>query len=217
MTRVLVLFSGGIDSTLALAWSLGQGHDVHVLEFDFPERPRAEHNASSRILRRLRPSRHTRLPLPFSLRPAAAAPEGYLATRNLAFHALAQALAESVGARFVVAGHLERDAQSFPDARHDYFRAIENLAARGRPGRRRIRIVNPLAGKDRDARMRLARRLQAPIEDTWSCWYDGEAPCGVCEKCEERARLLRAAHPPLAAARPRTGRRPKRGSRASRP
>jgi 7-cyano-7-deazaguanine synthase len=217
LTRVIVLFSGGVDSTLALAWALRQGHEVTTLQFEFPERPAAERGAAQDVLRALRPQHQLTLQLPFPLRPRPPAKEGYLSARNLLFHAIAQSLAESSGAKFVVAGHLERDGLSFPDAKHDYFRAIEALAAKGRPGRRRNRILNPLAGKDRDERMALARRLKAPVDLTWSCWYDGEAPCGVCEKCEERLRLLRAAHPPLAASRPRTGRRPPRGSRASRP
>lgn len=194
MKRSVLLFSGGVDSTLALYWSLRQKQEVHVLEVDFPDRPDGERTAASRILKKLRPATRLRLTVPF-LRTAKRGPLGYLPTRNLLYHSMAQSLAESVEADVVVAGHIREDAEGFPDAEPKYFAEIETLAARGRPRPRHIRIENPLqkAGIEE-----LARTLPIPLAWTWSCWNGRAKPCGRCEKCVRREDLLRRLNPPKA-------------------
>lgn len=213
--RSIVLFSGGIDSTLALFWALSRHREVHVLELTFPERPRGETQAASKILRTLRPAARHIVALPF-LRPGHRGPAGYLPTRNLLYHAIAQSLAETVGADTVVAGHLREDAEEFPDAEPQFFADLQILAARGRPVQTTIRIANPLqvAGVEE-----LARELPIPLAWTWSCWRSGPRPCGRCEKCVRRADLLRRLSPPTDpawAARTPRGSRSRRGSRPSR-
>jgi 7-cyano-7-deazaguanine synthase len=34
--------------------------------------------------------------------------------------------------------------------------------------------------------IRLGHSLGVPFELTWSCYHDGEAPCGTCKSCVER-------------------------------
>lgn len=183
-----MLFSGGIDSTLALAWAQERGGAVHTLEIEWPGRPRGEARAARRILDRFRVrSRHV-VRLPHDLRPRGAH-DGYLASRNLVYHAVAQSLAEVLGAREVVAGHVDEDGRDFPDARPAFFRALAHLAAAGRPGGRRVPIRNPLSPS---VARRLIGGLPVPLEWTWSCWRDRARPCGRCEKCTRRRALLKA-------------------------
>lgn len=215
MKRGVLLFSGGVDSTLALHWSLKQLREVHVLEVDFPDRPRGEINAATKVLKRLRPSSRTRVIVPF-LRAAQRGPAGYLPTRNLLYHSIAQSLAETIDADVVVAGHIREDAEGFPDAEPNYFAELEGLAMRGRPRAKRIRIENPLqkAGIEE-----LARTIPIPLSWTWSCWNDRSKPCGRCEKCVRRDDLLRRLNPPTRtpwASKTPTGNRARQGSRASR-
>jgi 7-cyano-7-deazaguanine synthase len=182
----VLLFSGGVDSTLALHWALSERRVVHVLEIDFPDRPSGEMKAATRILRTLRPAAAYRLEVPF-LHASKDGPAGYLPTRNLLYHAIAQSLAESLGAGSVVAGHLQEDAEGFPDADPRFFSQVERLAARGRPDGKRVTIENPLAAQSVES---LAETLPVPLEWTWSCWAGGSKQCGRCEKCVRRAELL---------------------------
>ncbi|MBI2078746.1 MAG: 7-cyano-7-deazaguanine synthase [Euryarchaeota archaeon] len=125
--KAIVLFSGGVDSTLALAWAIRSGYQPTVLEFDYEGRPEAEKRAAHTILRRLGSPPHVRLTLGASLRPDGET-GGYLASQL------------------------------------------------------------PLHGMTAADRRRLAEELGAPVDLAWSCWKDGDRPCGRCEKCKERAR-----------------------------
>jgi 7-cyano-7-deazaguanine synthase len=184
--RLLVLFSGGIDSTLALQWARENARHVEVLEVDHPARPEGERRAARRILRRVATTKRHLVRIPFDLRVGRPA-KGYLASRNLLFHAIAQSLSEARGLQAVVAGHVRRDATSFADARPAFLERISRLAAAGRAGRRHIPIVTPITAT---ARRSLAARSVAPLDWTWSCWRLGGRPCGVCQKCRERAKAL---------------------------
>jgi 7-cyano-7-deazaguanine synthase len=110
----VVLFSGGLDSTTALAWALDRYDDVRALTFDYGQRHRLEVGLARRAARRLgvphavlkvdlRPVGGSALtdatvPLP---RPAKRAksrpgpPATYVPLRNGVFLALAAAWAEA--------------------------------------------------------------------------------------------------------------------------
>lgn len=186
MSRALVLFSGGADSTLALAWALNRGYVVSTLEFDYPGRPKAEVRAAARITRHMGVRDRVRIRLPLRLARARSTNDGYFPNRNLVFHSIAQAVAESRRADVVVAGHLNSDALRFPDAHPRFLRRIVALARSGRPNRRLIRALLPLARMDSQEKLRLGKRIDAPLATTWSCWRDHSSPCGRCEKCRER-------------------------------
>ena len=48
-----MLFSGGLDSTTALAWALGRYDRVHALTFDYGQRHRVEIALARKAARRL--------------------------------------------------------------------------------------------------------------------------------------------------------------------
>lgn len=50
----LVLFSGGIDSTVSVLEELAAGRSVHLLTFRYPRQPRAEQTAVTRLYARLK-------------------------------------------------------------------------------------------------------------------------------------------------------------------
>ena len=53
MTKALVLFSGGQDSTTCLAWALDRFEHVETIGFDYGQRHRIELDARARIRERL--------------------------------------------------------------------------------------------------------------------------------------------------------------------
>lgn len=197
----LVLFSGGLDSTLALAWTLREGHTPTTLEFETPKRPPGERLAADRIARHYHVRDRIRLPWPLDAPPRR---DGYLPSRNLVLHSIAYAFAEERSIPLLVAGHLRSD--DFPDATKSYLRALNRLANRGREAHRRTRLALPIHDWDTGRRRDAIRRWDVPTELTWSCWWGPDRPCGRCEKC--RSRLSR---PPSSATRPRTVPRPRTG------
>jgi len=173
LKRALVLISGGIDSAVALWWAR-ERYAVTALSFDGANRPRGEVRACAALVRRARVP-HLNVALPF-LRPRAG---GYVPGRNLVFHATALSIAEQRGARAVVAGHNLSDAESFDDARDEFFQRLRTLADG-------VRIELPFAAMTDGEVARLGRELGVPLEMTWSCYRDGAKPCGRCPACRDR-------------------------------
>lgn len=197
----LVLLSGGIDSAVALFWARREGHRLVTLEVEYHQRPRREWEASAALGQRAGAERCV-VPLPFVREaadlpgggPLAGAPRGYIPARNLLFYSVAAYHAEVLGASFLVGGHNREDAARFPDARRSFFDGLEALFAHGlvSPHGRALRVVLPLADRDKIETLRLGLDLGVPFEHTWSCYEDGARPCRACPSCEERAKAFAA-------------------------
>lgn len=196
--RALVLLSGGLDSAVALWHARAAGHEVVALSFRYPGRPLKEARAA-RELARLAAVPHHEADLPFLREPEggafALAPRGYIPGRNALFYAAAAYHAEIVGCQVVVGGHNADDAARFPDARASFFQrlgALLDAGLWGLPGRPALRLEMPLATLTKKEVVALGRSLRVPLALAWSCYEDGEAPCGACPSCLERATLLLA-------------------------
>ena len=205
--RALVLFSGGLDSTVALWWARQRGWRVTAMSFEWPGRPAGESRAAARVLATLNgdvdevlnlsvPGLSAWADLPRRNRAvyASAPPPGYLPARNLVFQSLALAAAEPRGIPCLVAGHTRSDATSFRDARPAFFRAVARAASLGRPASHPApHILLPLARLDDAGVLRLGRALGAPLHLTWTCYTGGRIPCRRCAACRDRAEAFRAA------------------------
>jgi 7-cyano-7-deazaguanine synthase len=214
VTSCVALFSGGLDSTTALAWALGRYERVHALTFDYGQRHRVEialargaarragvpHTVLKIDLRQVGGSALTdpRIPLPRSSRragPGAGPPATYVPFRNGIFLALAAAWAEARGYRDLVCGFHVADSPDYPDTTRRFARAMEKAiragtgAAFGGPA---PRIVAPLLGLDKADIIRLGLRLGADYSYAVSCYAGGERPCGTCSSCRFRARAWKA-------------------------
>jgi len=203
-TRAMVLLSGGLDSAVALYWARSRGWQVCALEFDYHERPARERRACRDLCLLAGIGEPIAVPLPFlrevsdipaerlareSLRGA---PEGYIPFRNLIFYALAAYHADILDVRYLVCGHIRTDGMSFPDARPEFWQQLNRVLqfAHSSAGEAGIEIVFPLIDLDKGGVIRLGRELGVPFASTWSCYTDGEEPCGACPSCRERARAM---------------------------
>jgi 7-cyano-7-deazaguanine synthase len=210
----VVLFSGGLDSTTALAWALDRYDKVIALTFDYGQRHRVEVAAARRAARRLgvphatlrvdlRPIGGSALtdaaiPLPRSLKragPPAGPPVTYVPFRNGIFLALAAAWAEARGVRDLVCGFHVADSPDYPDTTAAFVKAMEKAVRAGTKaafGGPRPRIVAPLLGLDKPDIIRLGLRLGADYSRSISCYAGSERPCGTCPSCRFRARAWKA-------------------------
>lgn len=192
--RAVVLFSGGMDSTAALWWARDRGHAVVTLAFNHPGRPRREREAARALARAAEVERHVEVEASFLVEPPGGAPPGYLPRRNLVYYAIAASVAEQVDARILVGGHLRHDEQGYPDAAPSYFDALNGVLRSGAlpGGRGGCEIVLPFIEMTKMELALIGRRRGVPFERTWSCFRDGEAPCGRCLSCVDRYRSFRA-------------------------
>ncbi len=219
-TRALVLFSGGQDSTTCLAWALGRFAEVETVGFDYGQRHRVELT--------LRPDIRTdlaALPIgPGRLGPdhllsvdaigaisetaltrdvaievgESGLPTTFVPGRNIAFLALAGALAYRRGCRHIVLGVCETDYSGYPDCRDDTIKAMQIVLNLGLETR--FVLHTPLMWRDKAATFALALRLggdalvRLVVERTHTC-YRGDRSlrhpwgygCGACPACELRA------------------------------
>ena len=144
--HALVLFSGGQDSTVCLAWALQRFAQVCTVGFDYGQRHRVELECRVEVLRRLRaafPDWANRLGgdqlLELKLLEqiggsamiesraielqANGLPNTFVPARNLLFLTAAAALAYRGGASVLVAGMGQADYSGYPDCRDNTVKA----------------------------------------------------------------------------------------------
>jgi 7-cyano-7-deazaguanine synthase len=214
VTSCVVLFSGGIDSTTALAWAKARYDAVHALTFDYGQRHRVEIGLARKAARRagvphavlkidLRPVGGSaltdpRIPLPRPARPGgcpAGPPATYVPFRNGIFLALSAAWAEARGVRDLVCGFHVADSPDYPDTTRAFVRAMEKAVRAGTKaafGGPAPRIVAPLLGLSKPDIIRLGLRSAADYSHSVSCYAGAERPCGTCSSCRFRARAWKA-------------------------
>jgi 7-cyano-7-deazaguanine synthase len=214
MTSCVVLFSGGLDSTTALAWALARCGLVRALTFDYGQRHGVEIALARKAARRLgvphavlkvdlRPIGGSaltdpRIPLPRSTGPSrrrTGPPATYVPFRNGIFLALAAAWAETRGLRDLVCGFHVADSPDYPDTTKAFVRAMEKAVRAGTKaafGGPPPRIVAPLLGLSKPDIIRLGLRLGVDYSYAVSCYAGAERPCGTCSSCRFRARAWKA-------------------------
>jgi len=176
----LVLFSGGQDSTVCLAWALARYARVETVGFDYRQRHRVELDCRLDVLRELRaqfPHWAGRLrddhvvdagvlaQLGDSALTTARAielqadglPNTFVPARNLVFLALAGALAYRRDAAVLVAGMCETDYSGYPDCRDSTLKAMQVALSLGLA--RPLAVQTPLMHIDKAATWALAEQL----------------------------------------------------------
>lgn len=106
--------------------------------------------------------------------------------RNMVMLSVAAAMGAQRGATRVLFGAHAGDAAIYADCRHQFVGAIDR-AMRLACG---IAIEAPFLAKNKADIVSLGRNLMVPFDMTWSCYEGGDAPCGQCGACRERAEAL---------------------------
>lgn len=204
--RAIVLLSGGLDSATCLWWAKSRRWQPYALSFNFHGRNPKETQAAKLLAEAASVVEHRVVDLPFLREVGEGAllegsalteildrvPSAYVPARNLVYYSIAANWAESIGAKWIVGGHGAIDYASFPDSTPSFFDTFNELLVKGTwPGRRRrIRVVTPLARKNKVGILRMAVKLGVPLESTWSCYGDGAKHCGRCSACQARRRAF---------------------------
>ncbi len=216
--KAVVLSSGGIDSTTAMAIARAEGYEIYSLSFRYGQRHALELKAAQQVAKALRAKDHLVLDIDLqkiggsSLLDDAEVPKGrseaelqqgipatYVPARNTIFLSYALAWAEVLGAEDIFIGVNAIDYSGYPDCRPEYIEAFErtaNLATKaGVEGRTRFRIRTPLIQMTKAEIIRRGRELNVDYGMTHSCYDpapDGMA-CGECDSCILRKKGFREA------------------------
>jgi len=195
-SSALVLFSGGQDSTVCLAWALHRFDRVETVGFGYGQRHNVELE-QRRIVReklsKLAPSGHTLgddtvldLPALQSISDTALTreteitfaatglPTTFVPGRNLLFLTYAAALGYRRGIATLVGGMCETDFSGYPDCRNDTIQAMAQALSLGLASP--VTIETPLMFIDKAQTWELAAKLggdeliQIILEDTHTCY-----------------------------------------------
>ena len=223
--KAVVLLSGGLDSTTALAVAASEGYAVYAQSFRYGQRHSVELESAARVARAFRVEDH--LTVDIDLRSiggsaltgpievpkdrsgeemAEGIPVTYVPARNTIFLSFALAWAEVLGAQDIFIGVNALDYSGYPDCRPEYIEAFErmaNLATKaGVEGGMRLRIHTPLIAMTKREIIETGLRLGVDYSLTHSCYDPGEGglACGRCDSCRLRLKGFAEAgsHDPLA-------------------
>lgn len=207
-SRAIVLLSGGLDSTTALAIARADGHECLALTVKYGQLHQVELDAAARVAAALGAREHRVVTVDLSpiARSALTAsdiavpkdrslaeigapgdvPSTYVPARNTVLLSLALAWAESAGARDIYVGVNVLDASGYPDCRPAFVRAFEALAQVATRGGG-FRIHAPLIEMTKAEIVKRGVALGIDYAITHSCYdpVDGLA-CGRCDACALR-------------------------------
>ena len=189
MKDTIILFSGGLDSTVLL-WSERERVKAALFaEYGQPAE-REEALATALIMERLRiPLRSIRVPLSgLKAMQTGSGETGarVVPARNLVLlsHAVNLALAE--GCSRVVYGATGGDVGSYADCRPAFVDALSALCVP-----LGCIIEAPLIGRSKADVVTIGRSLGAPLDLSWSCYAPRFGrPCEGCNACLERLAAL---------------------------
>jgi 7-cyano-7-deazaguanine synthase len=209
----VVLLSGGLDSTTALAIALAEGFQPYALSFRYGQRHEVELQAARRVAKALGVAGHVVAEIDLrvfgrsALTADVAVPKGrstaemgegipitYVPARNTIFLSLALAWAETLEASDIFIGVSALDYSGYPDCRPEYIHAFEqmaNLATKaGVEGRQHLQLHTPLIKLTKAQIIQRGLVLGVDYSLTHSCYDPAEhgRPCGACDSCLLRAK-----------------------------
>ena len=212
--RVLVVLSGGMDSTVCAALAVRDFGAVATaaLHIDYGQRTeRRERQAFHEICDRMGIAARLAIKTEFfraiggsaltddQIAVPQAGPEigaeipvTYVPFRNSHFLSAAVSWAEVLGAEKIYIGAVQQDSSGYPDCRPEFYAAF-NEAVRTGTKEGRIRIETPLISLRKAEIVTLGLELGAPLDLTWSCYSREDRACGVCDSCVLRMRAFAAA------------------------
>ena len=210
--KAVILLSGGLDSTTALACALDQGFEAYAISFNYGQRHSVELNAAKRVAQSMEVKKH--LVVSVNLRDIGASaltsdqevPKGrtlddmsneipvtYVPARNTVFLSLALAWAEALKAYDIFIGVNALDYSGYPDCRPEYidaFTHMANLATKAGVEGQSFSIHSPLINMSKAEIIKKGLELGVDYSLTHSCYDpspDGK-PCGLCDSCLLRAK-----------------------------
>lgn len=209
MSKAVVVFSGGQDSTTCLVQALSQFDEVHAITFDYGQRHSEEIEVAKALTSELGCASHKIMDVSLLGELAISAltrdaipvshelmdnglPNTFVPGRNILFLTLAGIYAYQLGADTVITGVCETDFSGYPDCRNDFIKAMEQALNLGMD--KQLEIRTPLMWLNKAETWALADRygkLELVRNHTLTCYNgirgDG---CGDCPACHLRKRGL---------------------------
>lgn len=200
---VVLILSGGLDSTTLLYKLLDEGKSVTALSFNYGQKANHELSCAKEICENLGVEHHifdisTILNL---LKWSSLIDENktnvyvpqdtVVPSRNTILLELATAFAISNDKDAVYYGAIKGDVGDYPDTTPEFLHQINELNKVN--NYKYIPIYAPFVDKEKYEVVMEALKLNVPLEKTWSCYVNTEEPCGECFSCKARIEAIEIA------------------------
>lgn len=199
--KVVVIYSGGMDSFTVLHKALQHGLEVFPLTFNYGQRHAKEIEYARAVCKKLNLSHEVvdisainHLLQGSALTSNIDVPEGHYAeesmkatvvpNRNMIMLSLAIGFAVSKGADTVYFGAHSGDHTIYPDCRPEFVEKMNAAAkiANYQP----VEIITPYLDQDKGQILADGLKMRLDYSLTWTCYNGREKACGKCGSCVER-------------------------------
>ena len=204
MSKALVVFSGGQDSTTCLFWAKSKFDEVEAVSFDYGQKHRDELDVAAKIAKQVavplaiyplnvlgQLSRNALTDSSLEVeaeKPADRPPNTLVEGRNMLFLTYAAILAKGKGISNLITGVGQADYSGYPDCRDEFIRSLNQTLNLSMDYQ--YQIHTPLMWKSKAEVWQLADELgvfDLVRSETLTC-YNGVPGdgCGACPACKLR-------------------------------
>lgn len=202
MNKTILIYSGGLDSTVLLYKLLSEGHEVHCISFNYGQRHEKELIVAEKFCQELQVSRNTInlsqlgrfLPNNSQTDLSIKVPEGHyteenmkktvVPNRNMIMLSIASGIAIGQSCGYVAFAAHAGDHTIYPDCRPIFVKAFHKALADG--NWEYPTVLSPFINMGKTEIVKLGETLKVPFHETWSCYNGLELHCGKCGTCVER-------------------------------
>lgn len=199
--KVVVIYSGGMDSFTVLNKAVQQGHDVYALSFDYGQRHVKELKVAASVCKKLNVphkvvdiSAINQLIGGSSLTDDIDVPEGHyeaenmkstiVPNRNMILLSLAVGYAVSLKASKVYYGAHSGDHAIYPDCRPEFVKKMDDVCRIANYDA--VEIFSPYLNNTKIDILTDGIKMGLDYSQTWTCYNGREKACGKCGACQER-------------------------------
>jgi 7-cyano-7-deazaguanine synthase len=214
--RTVLIFSGGLDSSTLLYFTLLNGYNVHALSFNYGQRHVRELSCAKDVAFRAQQfAKPLDLEVTHSIIDLCAfrsiftgssqtdsrvdVPKGHyedesmkltvVPNRNMIMLSIAAAFAISSKTNSITYGAHAGDHAIYPDCRPSFIDAMRQVLMQC--DYTSVQLKVPFMNFSKADIVRMGLKWNVPFERTWTC-YEGEAlPCRACGACVERAEAFK--------------------------
>lgn len=199
--KVVVIYSGGMDSFTVLNKAIRDGYEVYPLTFDYGQRHKKEIEYAARVCQKLG-VKHKVIDISAineiiggsSLTDTIDVPEGHyeeesmkqtvVPNRNMILLSLAIGYAVSLEACKVYYGAHSGDHAIYPDCRPEFVEKMNDVSRIA--NYEAVEIYSPYLEVSKVDILTDGLKMGLNYADTWTCYNGRELACGKCGACQER-------------------------------
>ena len=202
MGKIVIVYSGGLDSSVLLAETKEGIHDVIALNFNYGSKHNIRERHSAKQICSLFNIPFIEIELPFInelfksdlLQSGGVIPEGKYESDNMSktvvpyrngiMLSIAAGYAESIGAAIIMIANHGGDHNLYSDCCPDFIESQSKAICHGTSSK--IMLWAPYTRLQKHEIITRGVYFDTPLALTYSCYKGGEKHCGTCGTCVER-------------------------------